>query len=391
MSHQLKPSVQALLHRLRGWEGITGQGSHKALHAIERCRTSSLGYHAYRCQDSGCGAMKYQYHSCRNRHCPHCGSTKKEEWVEERTGEMLPIKYYHVVFTLPHGLNSIVMGNRKELFRLLFEACSYTLLKFGRDEQYLGAQVGVVSVLHTWGQQLSFHPHVHSIVSGGGVDKAGHWKEASKAKHGILFPVGALRIVYRTYFLQRLQRLISEGAVQLTEEQMRQWPSLRSELYNQEWIVYAKQPFGGPQQVVEYLGRYTHKVAISNHRIKALDEQSNVTFEYKDYRDGSKKKLMTLSGQEFLRRFEQHLLPKGFVRIRSYGYLGNYKRKQRIGGLLKTMNLPEHPVEVKVPLAVRLLERFGVDISLCPCCGKAKLELLYVRHVRSAGRQVLRE
>jgi hypothetical protein len=305
--------------------------------------------------------------------------------------ELLPIKYYHVVFTLPHQVNSIIMGNRKELFNLLFETASYTLLKFGRDEQYLGAQPGIISVLHTWGQQLSFHPHVHCIVSGGGVTKNGEWREAQKAKHGVLFPVKAMRKVYRTYFLEQLQRLIGDGKVRLSDEQARDWPQLRSELYQSEWIIDARQPFGGPAQVVEYLGRYTHKVAISNHRIKAIDDESNVTFQYKDYTDGSKQKLMTLSGQEFLRRFEQHILPKGFVKIRSYGYLGNFRRKQRVNGLLKTMHLPLHATEVTVPMAVRMLERYGVDITLCPGCKKARLELLYVRHLKTSKKKVQRE
>jgi hypothetical protein len=283
------------------------------------------------------------------------------------------------------------MGNRKELFNLLFEAASYTLLKFGRDEQYLGAQLGIISVLHTWGQQLSFHPHVHCIVSGGGITREGKWMEAIKAKHGVLFPVKAMRKVYRTYFLEQLKRLIREGTVKLSEEQARQWLRLRSELHTLEWIIDARQPFGGPAQVVEYLGRYTHKVAISNHRIKAIDDKSNVTFQYKDYTDGSKQKLMTLSGQEFLRRYEQHILPKGFVKIRSYGYLGNFKRKQRINQLLKTMDLPVHAPVVKVSMAVRMLERYGVDITLCPCCKKARLELLYVRHLKTSKKKVQRE
>jgi hypothetical protein len=162
--------------------------------------------------------MHYQYHSCRNRHCPNCGAGKKEQWIEARMAELLPVKYYHAVFTLPHHLNSIVMGNRKEVFDLLFQASSYTLLKFGMDEQYLGAQTGIVAVLHTWGQQLSFHPHLHCIVSGGGVDKSGKWKEALKVKHGILFPVKAMRPVFRTYFLEQLQILIDEGKVKLSED-----------------------------------------------------------------------------------------------------------------------------------------------------------------------------
>jgi hypothetical protein len=255
----------------------------------------------------------------------------------------------------------------------------------------LGAQLGMVSVLHTWGQQLSFHPHVHCIVSGGGVDRGDRWKEAQKAKHGILFPVKAMRMVYRSYFLEQLQTLISKGSVRLNEEQAAQWLRLHSELHTLEWIIDARQPSQGPAQVVEYLGRYTHKVAISNHRIKAIDDQGNVTFQYKDYADESKQKLMTLSGQEFLRRFEQHILPKGFAGIRSYGYLGNFRRRQRVSAMLKAMNLPVHASAVTVPMAVRMLERCGVDITLCPCCKQARLELLYVRHIKTGKKKVQRE
>jgi hypothetical protein len=392
MSHNaVKPSVQALLQQLKGWETMVGQGSHKVLNSIRWCRTSQLGYHAYRCTDSECGQMQYRFHSCRNRHCPHCGATKKEQWIEERMGELLPVKYYHVVFTLPHQLNSLVMGNRKELFTLLFQACSYTLLTFAKDEQYLGAQPGILAVLHTWGQQLSFHPHLHCIVSGGGLDREGGWKQAIKAKHGILFPVKAMGVVYRTYFLQQLQKRINEGKVKLSDEQMQHWLCLRTELYKAEWIVYAKQPFGNPRQVVEYLGRYTHKVAISNHRISSIDEHSNVSFQYKDYADEGKRKVMTLEGREFLRRFEQHILPRGFVKIRSYGYLGNFKRKQRVNALLLAMHKPPHSPLVKVPVAVRMLESYGVDITLCPCCKKAKLELLYVRQLKTGKSKVQRE
>jgi hypothetical protein len=387
----VRPSVQALLQRLKGWEGVVAAGSQKVLHSIRRCRTSALGYHAYRCTDTECGTMHYQYHSCRNRHCPHCGGTKKEEWIEARMTELLPVKYYHMVFTLPHQLNSIVMGNRKALFNLLFEASSYTLLKFGGDQQYLGATPGIISVLHTWGQQLSFHPHIHSIVSGGGMTSQRTWKEALKVKHGLLFPVKAMRIVFRSYFLQHLQKKVEDGSIRLTEMQQRTFQQLCCELYKTQWIVYAKQPFGGPAQVVEYLGRYTHKVAISNHRIKAVDQACNVSFEYKDYADAGKKKLMTVSGPEFLRRFEQHILPKGFVKIRSYGYLGNYKRKQRVNDLLKAMQKPQHPAAVKIPIAIRMLECYGKDITLCPACKKAKLELLYVRHLKTMKREVLKE
>ena len=385
-----RATVQQLLQQMPTWKEMTSPGSHTVLSRIERCRTADLGYHAYRCTDNECGAMQYVYHSCRNRHCPGCGDSKKEEWIEARMKELLPIKYYHAVFTMPHQLNSLVIGNRKVMFTLLFEAASYTLLKFAGDEKYLDAQPGIIAVLHTWGQQLSFHPHLHCIVSGGGIDKNKKWKEAVKAKHKFLFPTKAVATVYRANFLKQLQQLIDKGMVIMSEEQQRDWLTLRSALYNMEWITYFKEPMGGPAQVLEYLGRYTHKVAISNHRIKRIDMDNNVTFEYKDYADEGKKKTMTLSGEEFLRRYEQHILPPRFCKIRHYGYLGNYKRKQRVNEILQQMDLPQHAAQLQVSTAIRMMEKYGTDQLLCSVCKKAKLELLYVIDI-NGRKEVQRE
>jgi len=384
-------TVQHLLQQMPQWKEMTLPGSHTVLSRIERCRTAHLGYHAYRCTDSDCGAMQYVYHSCRNRHCPGCGNSKKEEWIEARMKELLPVKYYHAVFTLPHQLNSLVMGNRKAMFALLFDAASYTLLKFAADEKYLGAQPGIIAVLHTWGQQLSFHPHIHCIVSGGGIDKNKQWKEAVKAKHKFLFPAKAVAAVYRAYFLKQLQQQLDKGIVKMTEEQQSDWLTLRTSLYNMEWITYFKEPMGGPAQVLEYLGRYTHKVAISNQRIKCIDKDNNVTFEYKDYTDDGKKKPMTLTGEEFLRRYEQHFLPPRFCKIRHYGYLGNYKRKQRVNEILQQMDLPKHAAQLQVSTAIRMMEKYGTDAMLCSSCKKAKLELLYVLDIKGSRKEVQRE
>ncbi|MEJ7679803.1 MAG: transposase [Segetibacter sp.] len=254
---------------------------------LKTCRTAALGYHAYRCSEEACGHIKYQYHSCHDRHCPNWGALKKQEWIEARMQELLPAKYYHVVFTLPHELNSLVLGHRNLLFKLLFDASSQTLLTFAKDPKYLNSLPGIISVLHTWGQQLSFHPHVHCIVSGGGITKDNTWKEARKSKYDFLFPVKAMKEVYRAKFLEALQQMTAKGEVimpQGTDDK-----ELINLLYRKEWIVYAKAPFGGPHAVIEYLGRYTHKVAISNHRICSIDDDS-VTFNYKDYADGNKQK-----------------------------------------------------------------------------------------------------
>lgn len=349
----------------------------KVLGRLSRCRTSELGFHLYRCSDEGCAHVKYQYHSCRDRHCPRCGALKKEEWIEARTRELLPVKYYHVVFTLPHELNSLVMGHQRLLYKLLFDASSQTLLTFGRDEKYLGAQLGVISVLHTWGQQLSFHPHVHCIVSGGGITGDGKWKQATKNDWRFLFPVKAMSVVYRGKFMQELKALIAEGLVNLVAGvDIKAFFNL---LYSKDWVVYAKAPFGGPQAVIEYVGRYTHKVAISNHRIMGISEkEDSVSFQYKDYLDKGRQKQMTLAASEFIRRFSQHILPKGFTKIRMYGYLSNRGRHKRISEVLTLLELPQHAAAVSVPFAVRMLERYGMAVNRCPCCGANTLELVLV-------------
>lgn len=385
-----RATVQQLLQQMPGWKEMASPGSHAVLSRIERCHTADFGYHAYRCTDSSCGAMQYVYHSCRNRHCPGCGNNKKEEWIEARMKELLPVKYYHAVFTIPHHLNAIVMGNRTAMFNLLFDAASYTLLKFAGDPKYLAAQPGIIAVLHTWGQQLSFHPHIHCIVSGGGIDSNKRWKEAVKARHKFLFPVKAIQPVYRAYFLKQLQKQINIGIVKMSEDQHKDWLALRTALYSMDWIVDFKEPMGGAAQVVEYLGRYTHKVAISNHRIKRIDTDNNVTFEYKDYADESKKKSRTLTGAEFLRRYEQHILPPRFCKIRHYGYLGNYKRKQRVNEILQQMELPQHPSPVLISSSIRMIEKYGGERLLCSSCKIAMLELLYVVDI-TGKKEVQRE
>lgn len=351
----------------------------KVMKRIKNCRTAALGYHVYHCDSEHCGHIKYQYHSCRDRHCPNCGAIKKQEWIEARTRELLPVKYYHVVFTLPHELNAVIMGHRKLLFKLLFDAAAQTLITFAKDKKYLGAVPGIISVLHTWGQQLSFHPHVHCIVSGGGIKGDNEWKHAQKNAWNFLFPVKAMSVVYKTMFLQSLQQMITKKEVLLPAATNSK--QLFNLLYQKDWIVYAKAPFGGPQAVIEYLGRYTHKVAISNHRISSINEtDGTVSFNYKDYADAGKQKQMTLSFTEFLRRFEQHILPERFTKIRTYGYLANRNRQQRINAVLIKMKLPLHKGMVKVPLQVRLLTQYGVDMEQCPACKNKTMKLVKIAY-----------
>lgn len=371
-----RATVQQVLQRQDAWVHKNAHVS-KVLQRIRSCRTAALGYHVYGCTKDGCGHIQYQYHSCRDRHCPNCGAIKKQEWIEARSRELLPVKYYHVVFTLPHELNSLVMGHRKLLYKLLFDASAATLLTFAKDEKYLGATPGIISVLHTWGQQLSFHPHIHCIVSGGGITTGNEWKEAKKNDWRFLFPVKALSIVYRAKFLQVLQLMIAKAEVKLPAKT--DCKHLLNVLYGKDWVVYAKAPFGGPHAVIEYLGRYTHKVAISNHRIQSINEESDtVTFTYKDYSDDGTQKQMTLTSDEFIRRFTQHILPERFTKIRTYGYLANRGRHGRINEVLKKMKFPVHKELVKIPIEVRMLEQYGIDMKECPACKNRTLQLIKI-------------
>jgi hypothetical protein len=386
-----KATVQQVLLKYHcSQEPFSNLHVQKVLHRLKICRTARLGYHVYQCSDDECGKIKYQYHSCRDRHCPQCGAIKKDEWIEARYRELLPVKYYHVVFTLPHELNSLIMGHRKALYQLVFDASAQTLLSFAKDPKYLGATPGIISVLHTWGQQLSFHPHVHCIVSGGGITGDKKWKNGVKNGWQFLFPVKAMGIVYRAKFLKALQQMITKAEVILPDATLVK--QLFDALYQKDWIVYAKAPFGGPQAVIEYLGRYTHKVAISNHRICSInDEEETVAFKYKDYGDDGRQKQMTLAAVEFIRRFKQHILPARFTKIRTYGYLSNRNRRQRMGEMLKKMKLPMHKGLVKIPVAVRMQERYGMDIKQCPNCKQSTLQLQKIYYPCLYGRQAWKQ
>ena len=340
---------------------------------LHHCHTAALGMHHYKCDDASCQHIHHQYHSCGNRHCPNCGGLKKEQWIENLTAQLFPTAYYHVVFTVPHEFNALMLGNRKLMFNLLFDSASATLLQFGKDPAYLGGTIGITTVLHTWGQQLSFHPHLHCIVSGGGISN-NQWVAAKRSNDKFLFPVGALKLVYKAIFLKKLRQLLSAGLLQTDgiaiDKQIKQ-AGFKS------WNVYAKSPFGSVASVVEYLGRYTHKVAITKHRILSISEHS-VTFKYKDYAAGNQQKTMPLSIVEFLRRFQLHFLPRGYVKIRHYGFLQNHGKTARLNAVRKTMQLQPLPPKINVPVAVRMLEQYGHDITQCPKCKTGKLQLIAI-------------
>ena len=338
------------------------------------CHTAANGSHTYRCNQADCHHLHYQYHSCGNRHCPNCGGLKKEQWVDNLTAGLLPTSYYHVVFTLPHELHPIILGNRKQLFKLLFDAASQTLLQFAKDPQWLGGKCSITAILHTWGQQLSFHPHVHCIVSGGGADQNNRWLKPRRSNNKFLFPVGALKDVFKGKFLQGLRQLMQQQSLQL---QGIAAEKIIKQAGYKKWNVYAKSPFGTVSDVVAYLGRYTHKIAITTHRIVSISNHS-VLFKYRDYADGNGQKEMRLSHAEFLRRFELHILPKRFVKIRHYGLLQNHGKTTRLNAIRKQLNLSPLPPRVQVPVSIRMLEKFGKDITLCPKCKSGKLELIHV-------------
>ena len=341
---------------------------------LHHCHTAANGAHTYRCSGSDCHYLHYQYHSCGNRHCPNCGGLKKEQWVENLTAELLPTGYYHVVFTLPHELHPLILGNRKALFKLLFDASSQTLLQLSKDPQWLGGKCSITSVLHTWGQQLSFHPHVHCIVSGGGVDENNRWIKAKRSNGKFLFPVAVLKEVFKGIFLKGLRQLVQQKALQTAGIGIEK---IIKQIGYKKWNVYAKSPFGTVASVVAYLGRYTHKIAITPHRIVHISEHS-VLFNYRDYGDGNRQKQMPLSHAEFLRRFELHILPKRFVKIRHYGLLQNHGKTTRLNNIRKQLKLQPLPLKVQVPVTVRMLERYGKDITLCPKCNNGKLVLIHI-------------
>jgi hypothetical protein len=298
----------------------------KVLQAIARCRTAALGGHRDQCPR--CGYRAISFNSCRNRHCPKCQSPARDQWIAARQKELLPVPYVHVVFTLPHQLSHLALVNKKVLYDLLFHTSAETLLEIAADPKHLGAKIGFFAVLHSWGQNLLFHPHIHCVIPAGGLspDHA-RWIHP---RYPFFLPVGVLSRVFRGKFVAGLKRRFQQhqltfpGALQPLQNE----PAFRAflrPLFRQNWVVYAKPPFGGPQHVLGYLGRYTHRVAITNHRLVTF-HHNQVTFRWKDYAHGNHKRTMTVSAEEFLRRFLLHVLPRGFVRIRSFGFLANRRR-----------------------------------------------------------------
>lgn len=352
--------------------------SQAVLQKLSACHTQRIGMHVYKCSNACCNKMHYTYHSCGNRHCPNCGDLKREQWIIDRHSELLPTSYFHMVFTLPQQLRSVVMGNRIPLYDLLFKASTYTIRKLCADSSYLGAVPGIVSVLHTNGQDLSFHPHVHCIVTGGGVSAQHKWVAAKRANGKYLIPVSAMEKIYKAYYLAQLQSMHKAGVVQYDKEALQQ---IIDAVKNIKWNVYAKSTFAGPEQVINYLSRYTHKVAITAHRITAITD-THITFKYQDYADNHRQKLMTLTHEEFLRRFEQHILPHKFVKIRHTGFLSAANKTKRLSAIRAQLHLGKATPKVKIPITILAAMRYGINMLECPYCkqGTLQLQATYLYH-----------
>jgi hypothetical protein len=353
----------------------------KAMSAIERCRTSALGGHVDECDV--CGYQRISYNSCRDRHCPKCQGLAREKWLIARKADLLPVTYFHVVFTIPDVLNPIALVNQRVIYNILFKAGSETLLVLGKDPKHLGAEIGFIAFLHSWGQNVIDHPHLHCIVPGGGLSEDGiEWMLPKKMtkERDFFIHVNVISDLFKKKFLYYLKQAYKAGDLKFEGKikplgTKRAFHQLIDKLYSMKWVTYCKEPFGGPEQVLEYLGRYTHRVAISNSRIVKL-EDGKVTFRWRDYRDGNKTKLMALDVFEFIRRFLLHILPNGFMKIRYYGILAsrNHQTKlQRCKEILDVDTNQEQLTTRSQSWEELLFELTGIDPRICPECKKGHM------------------
>lgn len=353
--------------------------THKVASAITACRTPILGGQREQCDS--CGSEVLRYHSCRNRHCPRCQTTARMSWVQDRLGEILPVGYFHAVFTIPRELNPFALRNKKVFYDLMFRAVNETITELAANRKHLGADIGFIAVLHTWGQTLVDHPHIHCIIPGGGYDrKRNHWKAATD---GFLFPINVVRALYRGKLMAFFRQAVTDGRILLhgklhTYTNQRAFRTLVDRLYRKNWVVYIKEPFASAKALVKYLGNYTHRVALSDSRIIAFDNDT-VTFTWKDYADNYRRKIMKLPATEFVRRFLLHVLPEGFKRIRYYGFLAPRARAKRLNRCRAFFGKPP----IKVRKVTRrwyetVKELIGKDPLLCRACGSGRLRAVAI-------------
>jgi hypothetical protein len=341
----------------------------RVMHAIEICRTDALGGHTERCDR--CGHVRISYNSCRNRHCPKCQFLKKESWLEQRQRDILPIPYFHIVFTIPDTLNPLALRNQRILYDILFQSSSEALKELARDKKYLGAEIGFICILHTWGQNLMDHPHIHCIVTGGGLSPDNMKWLYSRKK--FFLPAKVLSRLFRGKFLYHLKKSYEKGKLAFpgTIAHLRDkhcFLTLVNTLFSKEWIVYLKPPFNNAQTVFQYLSRYTHRIAISNHRIISIDN-NRVLFRWRDYTDGGTNKIMALDAFEFIRRFLLHVLPNKYVKIRYYGILANRFRAMSLQKVRLILDAAPIAPALSRSWKERLVAATGIDIDKCPSCG----------------------
>ncbi len=345
----------------------------RVMTAIAQCRTAVLGGHAERCDR--CGHKRIHYNSCANRHCPKCQSLARARWIADRQSELLGCGYFHVVFTVPESIAVIALENKKAVYGILFRAASQTLLTIAADPKHLGARIGFFAVLHTWGQNLLHHPHLHCVVPGGGISPDGQRWVACRP--GFLLPVRVLSRLFRRLFLTSLQQAFDSGKLRFPDslkdlEDPAQFARHLQPAKQSEWCVYAKAPFAGPAQVLDYVGRYTHRVAISNNRLIDIDKDQ-VRFHWKDYRDGGQK-TMALAADEFIRRFLIHVLPSGFQRIRYYGFLGNRHRSQKLALCRQLLHMPAPAARLQTgDYRQDVRQLTGIDLTRCPACHEGSM------------------
>jgi hypothetical protein len=351
----------------------------RVMHSIEVCRTAALGGHLERCDQ--CGHERNAFNSCRDRHCPKCQSLARAQWIQDRQSELLEVPYFHVVFTVPEEIAAIAYQNKRVVYDILFRTTAETLSTIAADPKHLGAEIGFFAVLHSWGQNVQFHPHLHCVVPGGGISPDGQrWISSGP---NFFVPVRVLSKLFRRLFLESLQRAFDSGELRFSGclhplGNPAGFTQHCAHLKKRKWVVYAKRPFAGPPQVLDYVGRYTHRVAISNHRLLAI-QNDQVSFQWKDYRTGGAVKTMTLSAEEFIRRFLLHVLPNGFRRIRYYGFLGNRDRKQKLNHCRRLLAMPlPDPLTVIVVQDYR--ERYenltGSCLRQCPQCQSGHMVLV---------------
>jgi len=349
----------------------------RVMTAIELCRTAALGGHLEQCNE--CGHERNCYNSCADRHCPKCQSLARAQWIQDRQSELLEAPYFHVVYTVPAEIAAIAFQNKEVVYGILFQTTAETMRTIAADPQHLGAEIGFFAVLHTWGQTLQHHPHLHCVVPGGGISPDGQRWVSCRPRY--FLPVPVLSCLFRRLFLESLQKAFDAGKLQffgalepLRDRRAfgRQWARAKTS----KWVVYAKRPFAGPQQVLDYVGRYTHRVAISNHRLLEI-ENDQVRFEWKDYRTGGQVKTMTLSAEEFIRRFLLHVLPNGFQRIRYYGFLGNRYRQQKLDQCRRLLSMPMPDQPPPAPVEQDYRDRYedltGASLRQCPQCQRGRM------------------